>query len=83
MLDMLMTRPQPRSAISSMNCLVTTKTLVRSVLITSSQASLVSLLNDLSRVMPALLTRMSMVPKSRLTSAHIASTSFSSATLCA
>src|SRR5687767_631532 len=38
MLEMLMTRPQPRAAIPSMNSRVTSKTLFRFVLITSSQA---------------------------------------------
>ena len=51
MLDMLMTRPQPRSAIASMKCLVTRKTLVRSVVMTSSQASLVIFLKVESRLM--------------------------------
>ncbi len=80
---MLMTLPQPRSAISSMKCFVTRKTLVRSVVMTSSQASLVSFANYRSRLIAALLTRMSMLPKSRLTSLHIASISASKATLWA
>src|SRR2546430_4788216 len=53
-----MTRPQPRSSMPSITCLVMLKHESRLVRITSSQAALVIFLNVMSRVMPALLTRM-------------------------
>ena len=69
-----MTRPQPRAAIASMKCWVMSKTLLRLVLITSSQAPRSILRNSPSRVTPALLTRMSIASKSSVTRAHIVST---------
>ena len=75
-----MTRPQPRAAIPSMKRWVMSNTLVRLVLITSSQAPRSILRNSPSRVTPALLTRMSIASKSSFTRAHINSTPPRSAT---
>ncbi|MNC95754.1 hypothetical protein D3C83_129470 [compost metagenome] len=60
--EMLMTRPQPRSLMPSITWRVTLNTLFRLVLITSIQSRSVMRLNRESRVMPALLTRMSTPP---------------------
>ena len=58
-------RPQPRSTMPSITCLVTLNTLLRLVLITAIQSCSVIFLNTVSRVMPALLTRMSIGPTLR------------------
>src|SRR2546426_3395907 len=65
-----MTRPQPRSTMPSIACLVMLKHESRLVRITSSQAALVIFLNVMSRVMPALLTRMSIGPHSPRSEEH-------------
>src|SRR5207247_2080657 len=59
---MLTMRPQPRSVIPSITCRVTLKTLFRLVLITACQSAGDMRLNTPSRVMAALLTRMSPGP---------------------
>jgi len=55
----------------SIACLVMLKHESRLVRITSSQAALVIFLNVMSRVMPALLTRMSIGPDSAWIWAHL------------
>ena len=57
-----MMRPQPRSIIPSITCRVTLKTLFKLVSITAYQSAGDMRLNTPSRVMPALLTRMSTGP---------------------
>ena len=59
-----MMRPQPRSTMPSHTCLVMLNTLSRLVRITASQSALLIFLKVMSRVMPALLTRMSTGPTS-------------------
>jgi hypothetical protein len=66
--EMLMMRPQPRSTMPSMTCRVTLNTLFRFVLMTAFQSPSVMRLKTESRVMPALLTRMSIGPTDR---AHV------------
>src|SRR3989442_10374213 len=65
--DTLITRPQPRSTMPSQTCLVMLNTESRLVCRTASQSPLVIFLNVMSRVIPALLTRMSTGPRSRVT----------------
>ncbi len=55
-------RPQPRSIMPSITCLVTWNSELRLVSMTACQASLLIFWNVPSRVMPALLTRMSIGP---------------------
>ena len=62
-----MMRPQPRSVMPSTTWRVTLNTLFRLVLITSSQSRSVMRLKIASRVMPALLTRMSTPPTTECT----------------
>ncbi len=57
-----MMRPQPWSSMPSITCLVTLNRLLRLVSMTVRQSSSVILRNTPSRVIPALLTRMSIVP---------------------
>ena len=57
-----MIRPKPRSRMPSMTLRQVLKALDRSVAITASQSPGSILCNGLSRVMPALLTRMSIGP---------------------
>ena len=59
-----MMRPQPRSTIPSQTGLVMLKTLSRLVSITASQSTLLIFRKVMSRVMPALLMRMSTGPTS-------------------
>ena len=59
-----MTRPQLRSIMPSMTCLVMLKTESRLVRITTSQSFLDIFLKVMSRVMPALLTSTSTAPTS-------------------
>jgi len=65
--EMLMMRPQPRSAIVSQTCFVMLKHESRFVFITASQFALSIFLNVMSRVMPALLTSTSTGPTSSTT----------------
>ena len=74
MLKMLMTRPQPRAAMPSMKRWVTSNTLERFVLMTSSHAPRSILRKSPSRVTPALLMSTSMDSKSAVTRAHVVST---------
>ena len=60
--EMLMMRPQPRSLMPSITWRVTLNTLLRLVLMTAIQSCSVMRLNTESRVMPALLTRISTWP---------------------
>ncbi|MNC93065.1 hypothetical protein D3C83_96090 [compost metagenome] len=60
-------RPQPRSVMPSTTWRVTLNTLFRLVLITAIQSCSVMRLNTASRVMPALLTSMSMGPTTERT----------------
>ena len=62
-------RPQPRSTMPSATCLVMLNRLSRLVRITASQLTLSIFLNVVSRVMPALFTRMSTAPTLDWTSA--------------
>jgi len=62
--ETLITRPQPRSTMASTTGLVMLKTLSRLVFITASQSTLPIFLKVMSRVMPALLMRMSIGPTS-------------------
>ncbi|MNC86082.1 hypothetical protein D3C83_17140 [compost metagenome] len=62
--DTLITRPQARSTMPSITCLVMLKQESRLVRITASQSDLDIFLNVMSRVMPALFTRMSIGPHS-------------------
>ena len=61
-----MTRPKLRARMPSMTSRVMLKTESRLVRITASQFSLVMRCSMASRVMPALLTSMSMGPRSRV-----------------
>ena len=76
-----MMRPQLRSTMPSMTCFVTLKRLLRLVLMTASQSALLILRNTPSRVMPALLTRISIGPTSRVTFSNAATVESQSATL--
>jgi len=60
-------RPQPRSLMPSITWRVTLNTLLRLVLITAIQSCSVMRLKMLSRVMPALLTRISTGPTTERT----------------
>ncbi len=60
-------RPQPRSVMPSITWRVTLNTLFRLVLMTSFQSRSVMRLKSESRVMPALLTRMSTLPTTERT----------------
>ena len=76
-----MIRPNPRSTMDSMTCLVTLNRELRLVLITASQSALDILRNVPSLVMPALLTRMSMGPCSALAFSKASLVDSQSATL--
>ncbi len=65
-------RPQLRSTMPSITCLVMLKQESRLVRITASQSALPIFLKVMSRVMPALFTRMSMLPHSFWICAHFA-----------
>jgi hypothetical protein len=63
---MLMMRPQPFSTMSATTCLVTLNMESKLVFITACQSSRVIFKNMRSLVMPALLTKTSMLPCSAL-----------------
>ncbi|MNN55340.1 hypothetical protein D3C81_1702120 [compost metagenome] len=73
-----MMRPKPRSTIESTTCLEVLNRPLRLVEITAFQSSGVMRLNVVSRVMPALLTRMSIWPTSSRTWAKARTVSFQS-----